>query len=213
LVSPNELRDQVIPAIVVGLVLLLLGRPISVVASLIGFRVPWRDQVFLSWAGLRGAVPIVLATYPIVSGVPGSDRLLSIVFILVVVFTLVQAPSLLVVAARLGLVRRDNTREIQVESAPLDVLGAELLTMTVLPQSRLHNVTVLELRLPDPSVITLIIRDGHSFVPQPDTRIQSGDEVLIVTTTRTRESAERRLRAVSRRGKLAYWFDEYGEPD
>ena len=213
LVSPNELRDQVIPAIVVGLVLLLLGRPVSVVVSLIGFRVPWRDQVFLSWAGLRGAVPIVLATYPIVSGVPGSDRLLSIVFILVVVFTLVQAPSLLVVAARLGLVRRDNTREIQVESAPLDVLGAELLTMTVLPQSRLHNVTVLELRLPDPSVITLIIRDGHSFVPQPDTRIQSGDELLIVTTTRTRESAERRLRAVSRRGKLAYWFDEYGEPD
>jgi len=213
LVSPRELRDQVIPAVVVGLVLLLLGRPISVVVSLIGFRVPWRDQVFLSWAGLRGAVPIVLATYPIVAGVPGSNRLLSIVFILVVVFTLVQGPSLLVVAERLGLVRRDTTREIQVESAPLDVLGAELLTMTVLPQSRLHNVTVLELRLPDPSVITLIIRDGHSFVPQPYTHIQTGDELLIVTTTKTRETAERRLRAVSRRGKLAYWFDEYGEPD
>jgi potassium/hydrogen antiporter len=135
LVSPSELRDQVIPAVVVGLVLLLLGRPISVIVSLIGFRVPWRDQVFLSWAGLRGAVPIVLATYPIVAGVPGSDRLLSIVFILVVVFTLVQAPSLLVIAELLGLVRRDTTREIQVESAPLDVLGAELLTMTVLPQS------------------------------------------------------------------------------
>ncbi len=213
LVSPSELREQVIPAIVVGSVLLLLGRPVSVVASLIGFRVPWRDQAFLSWAGLRGAVPIVLATYPIVAGVPGSDRLLSIVFILVVVFTLVQAPSLLLVAERLGLVRADSTREIQVESAPLDVLGAELLTMTVLPQSRLHNVTVRELRLPDPSVITLIIRDGHAFVPQPDTHIQTGDELLIVTTTKTRESAERRLRAVSRRGKLAYWFDEYGEPD
>ena len=213
LVSPNELRDQVIPAIVVGLVLLLLGRPLSVLLSLIAFRVPWRDQVFLSWAGLRGAVPIVLATYPIVAGVPGSDRLLSIVFILVVVFTLVQGPSLLLVAGRLGLVRGDTAREIQVESAPLDVLGAELLTMTVLPQSRLHNVTVLELRLPDPSVITLIIRHGHSFVPQPDTRIQTDDELLIVTTTGTREAAERRLRAVSRRGKLAYWFDEYGEPD
>jgi potassium/hydrogen antiporter len=213
LVSPSELPAQVIPAIVVGLVLLLLGRPISVVFSLIGFRVPWRDQVFLSWAGLRGAVPIVLATYPIVAGVPGSDRLLSIVFILVVVFTLVQAPSLLLVAEKLGLVRRDTAREIQVEAAPLDVLGAELLTMTVLPESRLHNVTVLELRLPDPSVITLIIRDGHSFVPQPDTHIRTGDEILIVTTTKTREIAERRLRAVSRRGKLAYWFDEYGEPD
>ncbi|HET7668231.1 MAG TPA: potassium/proton antiporter, partial [Mycobacterium sp.] len=213
LVSPSELRDHVIPAVVVGLVLLLLGRPISVVLSLIGFRVPWREQLFLSWAGLRGAVPIVLATYPIVAGVGGSDRLLSIVFILVVVFTLVQAPSLLVVAELLGLVRRDTTREIQVESAPLDVLGAELLTMTVLPHSRLHNVTVLELRLPDPSVITLIIRDGHSFVPQPHTHIRTGDELLIVTTTKTRESAERRLRAVSRRGKLAYWFDEYGEQD
>ena len=213
LVSPNQLRDQVIPAIVAGLVLLLLGRPLSVVVSLIGFRVPWREQAFLSWAGLRGAVPIVLTTYPIVAGVPGSDRLLSIVFILVVVFTLVQGPSLALVAARLGLVRRDTTREINVESAPLDVLAADLLTMTVLPESRLHNVTVLELRLPDPSVITLIIRNGHSFVPQPDTRLATGDELLIVTTSRTREAAERRLRAVSRRGKLAYWFDEYGEPD
>jgi potassium/hydrogen antiporter len=213
LVSPSELRDQVVPAIVIGLVLLLVGRPVSVLLSLIAFRVPWRDQIFLSWAGLRGAVPIVLATFPIVAGVPGSDRLLSIVFILVVVFTLVQGPSLLLVAGRLGLVRGDATREIQVESAPLDVLGAELLTMTVSPQSRLHNVTVLELRLPDPSVITLIIRHGHPFVPQPDTRIQTEDELLIITTTGTREAAERRLRAVSRRGKLAYWFDEYGEPD
>ena len=213
LVSPNQLPGQVIPAIVVGLVLLLLARPVSVVVSLIGFRVPWREQAFLSWAGLRGAVPIVLATYPIVAGVPGSDRLLSIVFILVVVFTLVQGPSLLWVAGGLGLVRRDTTREIQVESAPLDVLGADLLTMTVLPQSRLHNVTVLELRLPNPSVITLIIRRGHSFVPQPETRLETGDELLIVTTTTTREAAERRLRAVSRRGKLAHWFDEYGEPD
>jgi potassium/hydrogen antiporter len=213
LVSPNELPDQVVPAIVAGLVLLLLSRPVSVLLSLIAFRVPWRDQVFLSWAGLRGAVPIVLATYPIVAGVSGSNHLLSIVFILVVVFTLVQGPSLLLVATRLGLVRGDTTLEIQVESAPLDVLGAELLTMTVLPQSRLHNVTVLELRLPDPSVITLIIRHGHAFVPQPDTRIQTDDELLIITTTRTREAAERRLRAVSRRGKLAYWFDEYGEPD
>ncbi len=63
--------------------------------------------------------------------------------------------------------------------------------MTVHAPSRLHNVTVLELRLPDPSVITLIIRDGHTFVPQPDTRIAIGDELLIVTTTKTRAAAER----------------------
>ena len=93
------------------------------------------------------------------------------------------------------------------------MLDAELLTMTVPATSRLNAVSVLELRLPDPSVITLIIRDGHSFVPTPDTQLRAEDELLIVTTRKRREQAERRLRAVSRRGPLAHWFDEYGEPD
>lgn len=213
LVDPSELAPDVVPAIVIGLVLLLVARPLSVVVSLVGFRLPWREQAFLSWAGLRGAVPIVLATFPIVAGVPDSARLLNIVFILVVVFTLVQGPSLRPLARLLGLITPESTREIQVEAAPLDVLDAELLTMTVQPESRLHSVTILELRLPDPAVITLIIRDGHTFVPLPDTRIEVGDELLIVTTSATRPAAESRLRAVSRRGKLAYWFDEYGDSD
>jgi cell volume regulation protein A len=213
LVDPGDLAAEVVPAVVIGLVLLLLARPLAVLISLAGFRLPWREQVFISWAGLRGAVPIVLATFPIVAGVPDSTRLLNIVFLLVVVFTLVQGPSLRPLAHRLGLIPKEATREIQVESAPLDVLDAELLTMTVHAPSRLHNVTVLELRLPDPSVITLIIRNGRTFVPQPDTRIAIGDELLIVTTARTRATAERRLRAVSRRGKLAYWFDEFGEAE
>ena len=213
LVSPSQLAGELIPALIIGAVLLLLSRPLSVVASLIWFRVPWREQIFLSWAGLRGAVPIVLATFPIVDGVPGSHQLLNIVFILVVVYTAVQGPSLGLFAHWLRLIPRDTTREIQVEAAPLDVLEAELLTMTVQPGSRMHNVSVLELRLPDPSVITLIIRRGETFVPQPNTRITVGDELLVVTTSKTRLSAERRLRAVSRRGKLAHWFDEYGDRD
>jgi len=213
LVDPSDLGQDLIAAIVVGLVLLLVARPASVVIGLAGFRVPLREQVFLSWAGLRGAVPIVLATFPIVEGVPDSIRLLNIVFILVVVFTLIQGPSLKPLAHWLGLIPREATREIQVEAAPLDVLEAELLTMTVHPPSRLHGVTVLELRLPEPTVITLIIRDGTTFVPQPDTRLAAGDELLIVTTPKTRAAAERRLRAVSRRGKLAYWFGEYGEAE
>ncbi|WAJ44423.1 potassium/proton antiporter [Mycobacterium sp. Aquia_216] len=211
LVNPSDLAGDVVAAIVVGLVLLLVARPLSVVGSLVWFRVPWREQLFLSWAGLRGAVPIVLATFPVVAGVADSYRLLNIVFVLVVVFTLVQGPSLRPVAHRLGLISRESTREIQVEAAPLDMLDAELLTMTVQAPSRLHGVTIVELRLPDPAVITLIIRDGHTFVPNPDTRIETGDELLIVTTSKTRATAESRLRAVSRRGKLAYWFDEYGK--
>ncbi|HEY7054753.1 MAG TPA: potassium/proton antiporter [Mycobacterium sp.] len=213
LVTPSQLGDDVAPAIAVGLVLLLLARPLSIVVSLTGFRIPWREQAFLSWGGLRGAVPIVLATFPVVQGVADSTRLFNIVFVLVVVFTLVQAPSLRRLARWLRLTPADPTREVEVEAAPLDVLGAELLTMRVRPSSRLRNVSVLELRLPDPSVITLIIRGGHPFVPQLDTQFEAGDELLIVTTSKAREAAERRLRAVSRRGKLAHWFDEYGHPD
>ena len=150
LVDPSDLGAELVAGIVIGLVLLLIARPLSVFVSLIWFRVPWREQVFVSWAGLRGAVPIVLATFPIVAGVQDSVRILNIVFILVVVYTLVQGPSLHFLAHRLGLIPKDATREIQVEAAPLDVLEAELLTMTVQDPSRLHNVTVLELRLPDP---------------------------------------------------------------
>ena len=109
---PATSARDLVPAIVVGLVLLLVARPLSVVVSLAGFRVPWREQVFLSWAGLRGAVPIVLATFPIVAGVPDAIRLLNIVFILVVVFTLVQGPSLRPLAHRLGLIsRRGHPRD------------------------------------------------------------------------------------------------------
>ena len=72
---------------------------------------------------------------------------------------------------------------------------------------------VAELRLPAPAVITLVIRDGPAFVPAPDTRLRVGDDLLIVATGATREAAERRLRAVSRRGRLARWYGEQGGPD
>ncbi len=213
LITPTELPGEVVPAIVVGLVLLLLARPLAVLACLSPFRVPIREQAFMSWAGLRGAVPIVLATFPVVTGAPHSERVLNIVFVLVVIFTLVQGPSLRPLARVLRLAPREATRQILVESAPLDVLDAELLTMTVPPASGLNSVSVLELRLPDPAVITLIIRDGHSFVPDLDTRLQAGDELLVITTGARRDAAERRLRAVNRRGPLAHWFGEYGNPD
>jgi cell volume regulation protein A len=118
-----------------------------------------------------------------------------------------------VLARWLRLSPRNAARQILVESAPLDVLDAELLTTTVTPDSRLRSVSLLELRLPDPAVVTLIIRGGHIFVPTDETHLQPDDEMLIITTREQREKTERRLRAVDRRGALAHWFDEYGDPD
>ncbi|MEV4731522.1 potassium/proton antiporter [Saccharopolyspora sp. NPDC049426] len=212
LVTPTRLTVEIIPGLVIGLVLLLLARPLAVVLSLVWFRVPLREQAFLSWAGLRGAVPIVLATFPVVQGVPNSQRLLDIVFVLVMVFTVVQGPSLRPLARWLRILPREATREVQVEAAPLDVLDAELLSMSVPPDSAMHAVTVRELRLPEPGVVTLIIRDRHTFVPSPETGIETGDELFIVTTVAQRQATENRLRAVSRRGRLAHWFGERGDP-
>jgi len=213
LVDPSELLKALLPALVIGAFLLLVARPISVMACLVPFRVPWREQAFISWAGLRGAVLIVLTTFPIVAQVPGSLDVLHIVFVLVVVFTLIQGPTLPAVTRRLGLVRPEEAREVEIESAPLDVLGAELLTVTVPESSRLHGVEVAELRLPSPSVVSLVIRDESALVPSPDFRLQEGDQMLIVVTTRTRDEVERRLRAVGRRGRLARWHGERGDPD
>ncbi|TDE21407.1 potassium/proton antiporter [Nonomuraea mesophila] len=213
LVNPSELGSALLPATVVGLVLLLVARPVSVVACLFPFRTSWREQAFISWAGLRGAVPIVLATFPIVAAVPGSQQLLNIVFVLVVLFVLVQGPVLPAVARLLGITQPGQAREVSIEAAPLDVLGADLLTLTVPPGSRLHGVEIFELRLPAPSNVVLIIRDGDTIVPEPVTLLREGDDVLIVTTSDARQQVECRLRAVARRGRLAHWYGERGDID
>jgi potassium/hydrogen antiporter len=213
LASPHELPASVLPALAVGAVLLLVARPLSVTASLTPFRVPLREQAFLSWAGLRGAVPIVLATIPIVSGVPGSRQLLNLVFVLVVVFILVQAPTLPPLARWLGLVTTYSGRELQVEIAPLDTMAADLIELTIEPGSHLHGVEIFELRLPPPCAVTMVVRDGEAFVPEMTTRLRTGDQLLVVATTALREKAERRLRAVARSGRLAAWLGETGAPE
>ncbi len=207
LVTPSELPGVVVPALIIGAVLLLVARPLSVLVSLSPFRVPPRQQALLSWAGLRGAVPIVLATFPVVANVPGSGRLFNLVFVLVVAFTLVQAPTLPWFARRLGLSTGDPTRDLQLESAPLDVLDADLIHVVVSPRSKLRNVEIWELRLPAPAVVTMVVRAGAAFVPDERTPIRSGDELLIMTTHRIRPEVELRLHAVGRAGPHVRWRD------
>ncbi|MGK5441956.1 potassium/proton antiporter [Micromonospora sp. URMC 105] len=211
LVTPSRLDAAVLPAVVAGLALLLLARPLSVLVAALPFRVNLREQAFLSWAGLRGAVPIVLATIPLSERVPGADRLFDVVFVLVVIFTLLQAGTLAPAARRLRVTAPAELAEIRVETAPLERMRADLLQLEVPPGSRLAGVHVDELRLPVGASVTLVLRDGSGFVPGPDTRFKTGDSMLIVATAGVRDEVERRLRAVSRRGRLARWFGEYGE--
>jgi cell volume regulation protein A len=213
LASPKDLPAQIVPGLVAGFVLILVARPLSVLASTIGVRIPFREKVFMSWAGLRGAVPIVLATVPMTEKVPGADRLFALVFVVVVVFTLVQGPTLPLVARWCRVTVDGEARELDVEAAPLEALHADLLEVRIPPDSRLSGVEIFELRLPPEASITLVVRNDRSFVPEPDTTLRAGDTLLVVATAEAREAAERRLRAVSRRGKLAGWFGEQGLPE
>ena len=208
--SPARLLSALIPALVAGAVLLLLARPLSVLLSVTPFRVRWREQAFLSWSGLRGAVPIVLALIPLTKGVPGAERLVDAVFVLVVVLTLIQGGTLPIIARWLGLVKTGGAEEIEVDSAPLDSLGAELLQVRVQPGSKLHGVYLSELRLPVGATVSLVVRDEAGFTPASTTRLQEQDQLLVVATEKVREATERRIRAVDRAGRFARWKGEKG---
>jgi cell volume regulation protein A len=206
LVTPHSMGAAVVPALVVGLVLVLLARPLSVAAVMVPFRWPWRERALLSWAGLRGAAPIVLSTIPLVTRQHHAQLLFNIVFLLVVVFTLVQGPTLPWVARGLRISEHAHADDLGVESAPLERLHGHLLSVALAPGSRLVGVEISELRLPKGAAVTLVVREGASFVPGPDTVLRPLDELLVVATDQVRDRAERRLRAVDRGGKLAGWL-------
>ena len=208
--APSRLPGQILPALAVGAILVVIARPVAVLAATLPFRVPLRQQAFLSWAGLRGAVPIVLTTIPLSAHVPGATRIFDQVFVIVVVFTMLQGPTLPWVARKLGVTAPAEPLEIIVDAAPLDDLHADLLQAQVPDDSKLHGVEVFELRLPPEANIALIVRDGHSLVPGPTTVLRTGDRLLIVVPAAERVRTERRLRAVSRAGKLAHWLGEHG---
>ncbi|GAB2754797.1 potassium/proton antiporter [Streptomyces bullii] len=213
LVTPHELGEDFVSALVIGLVLTMVARPLSVVVSLLPFRVPWREQALMSWAGLRGAVPIILATIPMVEGVEASHRIFNIVFVLVVVYTLLQGPTLPWLARRLHLGDGQEAADLGIESAPLERLRGHLLSVAIPEGSKMHGVEVHELRLPTGAAVTLIVREGKSFVPLPTTVLRRGDELLVVATDPVRDAAEKRLRAVGRGGKLAGWLGVNGTQD
>ncbi len=195
-------------AVSAGLILTLVARPLSVVACSFLSRMSPPEQAFLSWAGLRGAVPIVLTTIPLANDVDRATELFDIVFVMVVIYTVLTGPTLPWAARVLGVAEPDEPRDLDVEAAPLERIAADLLQVTITRRSRLHGVEVGELRLPIGASVALIVRDGNTKVPMDRTVLRRGDDLLVVTPRRLREETEARLRKVSRSGRLAQWWGE-----
>jgi potassium/hydrogen antiporter len=211
LLTPSDVtfRD-VKDAVLAGLFLTVVARPLSVLVSSVVHPLGWRDLTFMSWAGLRGAVPIVLTTIPLAEEVHESDRLFNIVFVMVVIYTMLTGPTLPFVARWLKVARRFEPRDLEVEAAPLERVGAYLLQVTISPKSLMHGVEVGELRLPKGSSVSMVIRDGETLVPERRTVLRRGDELVIVTPRKSREATEERLRQVSIGGRLAQWLGTEG---
>jgi cell volume regulation protein A len=208
LLSPSRIDLNTIGyAVVAGLVLTLVARPVSVLVSAVVQPMKPRELAFISWAGLRGAVPIVLATIPLAEGVRDSERLFDIVFVLVVVYTVVTGPTLPLVARVLGVARPSEPRGLDIEAAPLERIAADMLQVTISPVSKMHGVEVGELRLPPGSSVSIIIRDGETLVPERRTVLKHGDELLVVAPRKHRAQTEERLRQVSAKGRLAQWLN------
>ncbi|GCD89870.1 potassium/proton antiporter [Nocardioides sp. LS1] len=207
LLSPARLTPSIVGlAIVAGLILTFVARPLSVLVSAVVSPMPWRELTFLSWAGLRGAVPIVLTTIPLAAGVDGAQRLFDLVFVMVVLYTLLTGPTLPLVARWLKVARRSEPRGLEVEAAPLERIAADLLQVSIAPTSRMHGVEVGELRLPKGASVSMVIRDGETLVPERRTVLRHGDDLLVVTPRKMREATEQRLRQVSEGGRLAQWL-------
>jgi len=185
----------------------------AAVVSMAPFRWPARCIGFVSVAGLRGAVPIVFAAIPLGLGMPGADVVFDATFIVVLLLTLVQTPLLPWLTRRLGVAVTPEPGELDVDSAPMDGMNAVMLGLAVPPDSQLVGVFVRELGLPSGSAVSLVIRGGAAIAPDPELRLRARDQVVVVSTESGRADTERRLRALSRHGRLARWQGDRGDED
>jgi cell volume regulation protein A len=195
-------------AVAVCAILVFVARPLATLVALAPFRLPWPTIAFTAIAGLRGAVPIVFAAIPLGLGVPGARLVFDVTLIVVLILMLVQMPVLNRIGRRLGVVTPDEAVELELESAPLDGMQAQVLGIEVAEGSGFVGTFVREVGLPDGAVVSLVVRDGTAIAPDLHTRIRAGDQVLVVTTEQAQPAAEARIRAVARSGRLARWLEE-----
>jgi cell volume regulation protein A len=192
LVFPSRLPDVAGPALAVTAVLILLARPAAVAVCLTPFRVPVREQAVVAWAGLRGAVPIVLATFPFTLGYPGGETIFDVVFFVVLVSVLLQGSTVTALVRRLGLATPVPAWGALAESLPLEAGGTQLVELTVSGDLHIAGRRLGDCPTPEGVLLTSVIRDEHVLLPDGSTRLEAGD--LLVIAARRPDDA---LRAIS----------------
>lgn len=185
LVFPSRLGSVAIPALVVTAILVLVARPAAVAIATIPFRFSWREKAVLSWAGLRGAVPIVLATFPMTAGVADGQTIFEVVFFVVVTSTLVQGTTTVPLVRRLGLAAEQPAWRSIAEALPLDSSEIDLAEIVITPDLALAGQTLRERPPGDAIRVIAVLRDGATLLPSGDTVLTVGDTVVVAMDTET----------------------------
>ena len=206
LASPSQLPAAIIPALVIGSALMFLARPISVAVCLTPFRETFRTQVFASVAGMRGAVPIMLATIPLTQNLPGASHMFHVIFLLVVTFTLLQGPLLPRLARWAGVLDQISPQALAFDSSPLEGINASLVQFTVPRKGQLVGMWESDLRLPPGAVLSMVVRDKKIIVPDSQLRLQGGDHLLMAVESGLVEQVQGRLTLLNQHGPLARWL-------
>ena len=181
LAFPSRLAGVATEGLLIAGVLIFIARPVAV-----GLMLPWfgfnvREVALVSWVGLKGAVPIVLATFPLLLGLEGSDALFDIIFFVVLVSAVLQGWSLPPVARILGLQTEPKPEPpISLEITSLRDVEGDIVAYDVTPQSRASGRSIRELALPDGAVVAMVVRDQQIIPPRGSTRIEPGDHVFLV---------------------------------
>jgi potassium/hydrogen antiporter len=183
LVFPSRLLDVLGPSLVVAFVLMLVARPIAVGLCLPWFRFNRRELTLVSWAGLRGAVPIVLATIPLTAGHPDGSLVFDVVFVTVLVSLIVQAGTVGMLVKRLGFT--DEVSGAEAEVAVLDSLVTDLIEVRLSQRSTVLGSRLRDHVMPDGARVALVVRDGQTFVPDGDMMLMAGDVLLVAVAPDT----------------------------
>jgi cell volume regulation protein A len=182
LVYPSHLLEAAWVGTIVGLALTFVARPVMVALCLLPLRFPRNDVLYVGWVGLRGAVPIILATYPVLTGAPGAARLFNIVFFIVVLNAFLPGTTVPWLTRRLGLESQEPPPPdavLTIES--FDRLDGELLSYYVDEALPVAGMMLHELPFPEGAAVTMIVRGRELIAPKGDTRLEVGDHAYVLT--------------------------------
>jgi cell volume regulation protein A len=182
LVNPSQLLEAAWVGTIVGLSLAFVARPVMVALCLVPLRFPRNDVLYVGWVGLRGAVPIILATFPVLAGAPGAERLFNIVFFIVVLNAVLPGTTVPWMTRRLSLESAEPPPPdavLTIES--FDRLDGELMSYYVDEALPVAGMTLQELPFPDGAAVTMIVRGRELIAPKGDTRLEPGDHAYVLT--------------------------------